>query len=165
MDKMETIKDTFEKIENDSLPSFKKCLRTNIKGAPKNTKNENKQNLDLIPWDIIARHLPQAYEEGLIKYFKESWKQGFTTSDMFAGAMRHLIAYRFGEDYDPEAAKLGIKKHHLAGALFCILCMLDTFDNHKEFDDRGKDHMPDGWGSQMMLDQINSKLKEIKKKG
>lgn len=128
--------------------------------APKNTAAEKKQNLDLVPWHLIAMYLPNAYEEGLIKYFKESWKQGFTTSEMFAGAMRHLIAYRVGEDYDPEAAKLGIKKHHLAGALFCILCMLDTFTNHKEFDDRNKDHRPKGWGPEMMQRQIEEQLKK-----
>ena len=110
--------------------------------GPKNTIEEGKADLDLIPWDILARHLPQAYEEGLIKYYKESWKLGFTTTSMYAAAMRHLIAYRSGEDYDPSAKALGVDKHHLAGALFSILCMLDTFDNFPELDDRNLNHKP-----------------------
>ena len=130
--------------------------------APKNTANEKKANLDLIPWDIIAKYLPAGYEEGLIKYYRESWRLGFKTSDMFAGAQRHLLAYRYGEDFDPSAAELGIKKHHLSGALFCILCMLDTFENHKKMDDRGKDHKPDGWNTTMMQKQIKDHLKNIK---
>lgn len=130
--------------------------------APKNTLAEKKVNLDLPPWELIAKYMPPVYEEGLIKYYKESWKKGFTTSEMFAGSLRHLFAYRAGEDYDPSAAKLGIKKHHLAGALFCIFCMLDTFENHPELDDRGKDHMPDGWGAEMMREQIEKRLLFIK---
>jgi len=133
--------------------------------APKNTANEKKLNLDLIPWDLLAQYLTPAYMEGLIKYYKESWKEGFTTSEMFAGTMRHLIAYRSGEDFDPAAAELGIEKHHLGGALFCILCMLDTFTNHKELDDRGMIHRPEGWGPEMMAAQIESKMIEIKEKG
>jgi len=30
--------------------------------APKNTLGENKTDLDLIPWGLIAKHLPQAFE-------------------------------------------------------------------------------------------------------
>lgn len=129
--------------------------------APKNTENENKIDLDLIPWGLISRHLPQAYMEGLIKYYKRSWELGFTTTSMYAGAMRHLIAYRDGEDYDPSAAELGIKKLHLAGAMFCIICMLDTFENHPELDDRDKDHKPEDWSSEKMKKQIEDFRKSI----
>ncbi len=135
-----------------------------IHAAPKNTANENKANLDLIPWGLIAKHLPQAFEEGLIKYYKRSWELGFTTTSMFAGTMRHLIAYRDGENYDPSAAELGVKKHHLAGALFCILCLLDTFDNHPELDDRGKDCKPEDWSTEKMKKQIQDFKKVINEK-
>jgi len=131
--------------------------------APKNTTNENKIDLDLIPWGLIAKHLPQAYEEGLIKYYKRSWKLGFTTTSMFAGAMRHLIAYRDGENYDPSAQELGVIKHHLSGALFCILCMLDTYDNHPELDDREKDHRPGDWSTEKMKNQIEDFKKLLTK--
>lgn len=132
--------------------------------APKNTANEDKLDLDLIPWGLIAKHLPPAYIEGLIKYYKRSWELGFTTTAMYSGAMRHLIAYRDGEDYDPSAKELGIDKHHLAGALFCILCMLDTFDNHPELDDRKKEYRPDDWSTEVMKKQIED-FKKIVNKG
>lgn len=129
--------------------------------APKNTENEDKIDLDLIPWGLISRYLPQAYMEGIIKYYKRSWELGFTTTSMYAGAMRHLVAFRDGEDFDPSSAELGIKKHHLAGVLFCTLCMLDTFENHPELDDRKKDHKPDGWSEEMMKEQIEKKKNSI----
>lgn len=129
--------------------------------APKNTENENKIDVDLIPFDLIFEFLPNAYEEGLIKYYRESWRLGFKTTDMFKSTMRHLIAYRYGEDYDKEAEKLGIKKHHLAGALFSILCMLDTFKNHKELDNRNVDYRPDGWCKEMMQKQIQDHIKKM----
>ncbi|MDP8268288.1 MAG: DUF5664 domain-containing protein [Candidatus Tenebribacter davisii] len=129
--------------------------------APKNTINENKPDMDLIPWGLIAKHLPPAYEEGLIKYYKRSWELGFATTSMFSGAMRHLIAYRDGENYDHSAQELGIIKHHLAGALFSILCMLDTYDNHPELDDRDKNHKPDGWNNEVMKEQIEAHKKYL----
>lgn len=128
--------------------------------APKNTLAEKKVNLDLPPWELICEFMPPAYEEGLIKYYKESWKEGFTTTEMFAGALRHLFAYRRGEDWDKEAEELGIKKHHLAGALFCIFCMLDTFKNHPELDDRFANHRPKAWNEE----EMERKIEEHKKK-
>lgn len=132
------------------------------KTGPKDTKN--KPDLSLIPFGLIAEYLTPAYMEGLIKYYRESWKLGFTTSTMFAGCMRHLTAYIDGENYDPEAAKLGVNKHHLAGAIFCIICMLDTFKNHQELDDRGKDYKPEGWNSGMMTKQIKDQLERLEPK-
>ncbi len=129
--------------------------------APKNTLGENKIDLDLIPWGLIAKHLPQAFEEGVIKYYKESWKLGFTTTSMFSATMRHLIAYRDGENYDPSAQELGIIKHHLAGALFSIIMMLDTFDNHPELDNRSKNYKPEDWSTEKMKKQIEDFKKAL----
>lgn len=132
--------------------------------APKNTNNEKKIDIDLIPFDLLIEFLPPAYEEGLIKYYRESWRLGFKTTDMFKAAMRHLIAYRYGDDYDPDAEHLGIKKHHLAGALFSILCMLDTFKNHHELDDRFDDHRPCNWNEDVMKKQIEDYKENLKNK-
>lgn len=124
--------------------------------APKESPGEIKKDLSLIPFGLIAEFLEPAYQEGILKYYRESWKAGFPTTDMFAGLMRHTLSYMDGENYDPSADKLGIQKHHLAGALFCIICMLDTFKNHQEMDDRGKDFKPEGWNQEMMLNQIKT---------
>ena len=105
--------------------------------APKNNVQENKSQMSLIPLDILSDILVPTYMEGLIKYSRESWRKGFLMSTMMDSTQRHLSAFFYkGEDYDPDAQKLGINKTHLGGAIFSILCMSDTFLNHPELDDR-----------------------------
>jgi hypothetical protein len=114
-----------------------------MKTAPKNILQEGKPKPSIIPMDILMKVLEPAYQEGIIKYYRESWRIGFLTSDMFDAAMRHLIAYYYDkEDYDKDSEKQGIKKLHLGGVLFSVLCMCDTLLNHPELDDRGKDYSP-----------------------
>jgi len=106
-------------------------------GAPKNDAQEDKPMMHLIPMDLLAHFLEPAYREGLIKYYWESWRKGFSISRMISGLRRHEEAfYHRGEDLDPDAVALGINKHHLGGMLFCVLCMCDTVMNHPEMDDR-----------------------------
>jgi len=113
-------------------------------GAPKNNEKEGKPDAGLLPLDILLKVLCPAYAEGLIKYWRESWRMGFPISVMYAATLRHLSAFFHDkEDYDPDAEKLGIKKLHLAGALFSIICMCDTLLNHPELDNRGKDWKDD----------------------
>ena len=113
------------------------------KTAPKNNAKEGKPRASLIPWDILLEYLCPAYEEGIIKYVRESWREGFKVTDMYDALQRHLTAFFFDrEDYDPDAAKLGVKKHHLAGAMFCILSILWTLKTHPELDDRPKHNLP-----------------------
>lgn len=106
--------------------------------APKNNLIEKKPEVSLIPDDLLEEFLSPAYEEGVLKYWKESWRLGFPTSTMQSALKRHLTAYYYkGEDWDSETLeRYNIKKHHLGAALFCILCMLDTYKNHPEKDDR-----------------------------
>ncbi len=105
--------------------------------APKNNIQEGKPEPSLLPIDLLIEVLEPAYQEGLIKYYRESWREGFLTSTMFNSTLRHLVAFFYDKkDYDSESEKLGIKKLHLGGALFGILCMADTFLNHPELDDR-----------------------------
>ena len=105
--------------------------------APKNNVAEDKPRMSLIPMDVLARHLCPAYEEGIIKYARDSWRQGFNTSVMIDSADRHIAAFWHDcEDYDPDAAKLGIKKHHLGAAIFALIAILHTLDTRPELDDR-----------------------------
>lgn len=105
--------------------------------APKNDTADKKPDASLIPMDILIEFLVPAYEEGLIKYDRESWRRGFQVSRLEAAARRHMTAFfNSGEDFDPEAAALGVKKHHLAGAVFSLLSILHTLKYHPELDDR-----------------------------
>lgn len=105
--------------------------------APKNHIQENKQMPTLIPMDILLRYLEPAYREGLKKYYRESWRLGFPVSVMIDAAMRHIIEFFYEKhDFDPDAEKHGIVKHHLAGAIFSLLCVLQTLEKHPHLDDR-----------------------------
>lgn len=105
--------------------------------APKNNEQEDKPQMSLIPDDLLRDFLEPAYREGLIKYSRESWRKGFLATVMMDALKRHLTKWFYeGEEFDPDAEKLGIKKHHLGGALFCLLCLCDMVKNHPELDDR-----------------------------
>jgi hypothetical protein len=108
-----------------------------LKTAPKNNLLEKKPRPSLIPLDVLIKHLCPAYEEGIIKYSRESWREGFYVSVMIDAALRHISKFFYeGEELDKDALKLGIKKHHLGGALFSILSILHTLDTRPELDDR-----------------------------
>lgn len=123
-----------------SVCNEKKDLRYNIKSrAPKDTEKEKKPDASLIPLDLLIDFLVPAYEEGVIKYYRDSWREGFTTTHMTGALLRHLKDYIDGEDFDQETFnKFKIKKHHLGAMLFCVLCMCDTYKNHPDLDDRRK---------------------------
>jgi len=51
--------------------------------------------------------------------------------------LRHIIVFFWlREDWDPDAEKLGVKKHHLGGAIFSLLSILWTLETRPELDDR-----------------------------
>jgi hypothetical protein len=105
--------------------------------APKNNVVEGKARMSLLPMDILRKYVVPAYEEGLIKYKRESWRLGFYTSVMIDACLRHIEEFFWkGEDYDPSAEQLGIIKHHLAGSIFCLLSILQTLETKPELDDR-----------------------------
>lgn len=109
--------------------------------APKNNEKENKLRPHLLPLDLLMELLCPAYEEGLLKYFKESWRMGFLHSVMYDACQRHIKAFYFDkEEFDQETLKLyGIKKPHLGAAIFCLISMYITQKLHPHMDDRGMD--------------------------
>lgn len=109
-----------------------------ITTAPKNNISEDKPQPSLIPLDIIIPMLEPAYREGLLKYDRESWRNGFKSTDMYDALMRHLTAWFFDlESNDPESkTKFDINKHHLGAAIFCLINLYNTEMNFPEFDNR-----------------------------
>jgi len=109
----------------------------NVRTAPKNNLKEEKPRPSLLPMDVLIKWVCPAYEEGILKYKRESWRLGFKVSDLIDAAQRHINTFFYDqEDFDPDAEKLGIKKHHLSGAIFSLISILNTLDNRPELDDR-----------------------------
>lgn len=61
--------------------------------APKNNPQEAKARASLLPMDLLMEYLVPAYEEGIQKYERESWRKGFATSTMIDAALRHIEAF------------------------------------------------------------------------
>jgi len=109
-----------------------------IKTAPKNNLTEKKERVSLIPIELLTEMLCPCYEEGIIKYDRESWRDGFHTSVMMDACMRHISKFYYkGEDFDTETLEThGIKKSHLGAAIFCLINMYNTSMTRRELDDR-----------------------------
>jgi len=58
--------------------------------APKNNIEEGKPRMSLLPLDLLSKYLVPAYEEGVKKYNRESWRDGFHTSIMIDSVLRHI---------------------------------------------------------------------------
>lgn len=102
--------------------------------APKNATQEGKARMSLIPKDILREFVVPAYEEGILKYERDSWRRGFKVSEMMDACERHMEAFfEQCEDMDPDAV---VPKHHLGGAIFSLLSALHTLKYHPELDDR-----------------------------
>lgn len=78
--------------------------------------------------DEVAR----VREFGAIKYSRDNWKNGFRYQRSIAAALRHIFAFKDGEDLDPES---GLS--HIGHALCCLEHLLYDFKHHKQNDDRG----------------------------
>ena len=110
-----------------------------IECAPKNHLEEGKLQMSLLPLDLLSELLCPAYEEGLLKYERESWRKGFKVSVLVDAALRHLSKFYYErEDYDKETEeKYNIQKHHLSAVIFCCIAMYNSLKINKDlFDDR-----------------------------
>ncbi len=90
-----------------------------------------KAPLQYIPMTALI-HEAHAFDDGQMKYGPFNWRHtGVSLSTYYAAAMRHLMQYWDGEDYDPIS---GV--HHLAHARACCAILLDTFELGSLVDDR-----------------------------
>lgn len=104
--------------------------------APKNTAQEGKPDLSLLPMDLLEG-LARAYEYGCYKYSRNSWRKGFPQSEMIAASRRHDSDFwEKGEFFDKEAEEAGFKVDHISMQIFNLLCVLDAELNHPQFCDR-----------------------------
>ncbi len=94
--------------------------------------DEGKLPLDLLPskpLEIIAEVL----KFGKDKYGAYNWRKGMEWSRLIAALMRHLLAWKEGEDKDPET---GIS--HLGHIGCCVLFLLEYEARNIGEDDRYK---------------------------
>lgn len=133
-------------VNGDNRENCRDCKDKPIVPPPAMTEGENgaapkivkdKPSPSLIPWDILDEFVEPAYQEGIIKYVRESWRRGFKILDLIDALERHKGHFMAGQDYDQEAKEVyGIDKHHLAAMVFCCLSALHTLKYHPELDNR-----------------------------
>ena len=91
---------------------------------------ENKPPLDMVPPSLII-DIAWVLAHGAIKYGKNDWRRGFPYTERYASALRHLLAWRQGEENDPESNLPHL--HHT----ICQLAMISEYTRtHPECDDR-----------------------------
>lgn len=81
-------------------------------GAVRDT-DINKPRYDLIPPHALWR-VAMLYARGAQKYGENNWQKGIPSQQMLASAMRHIEAYRRGDD----------SEDHLAAAVWNVLAMM-----------------------------------------
>lgn len=73
---------------------------------------------------------------GAHKYAAHNWRKGIEWQRTIDAALRHLIAFNSGEDYDPES---GLP--HIAHAACNLMFLMEYAHTHPELDNRHKDHL------------------------
>lgn len=88
-------------------------------------------------YSYISRELmdemARVREFGAIKYSRDNWRNGFKYQRSIAAALRHIFAFKDGEDLDHESGLT-----HIGHALCCLEHLLYDFKHHKHNDDRFK---------------------------
>lgn len=83
--------------------------------------DDGKPRYDLIPPHALRR-VAMLYTRGAVKYGENNWHKGIPTQQMLASAMRHLEAYRRGEQ----------DEDHLAAVVWNVLAIM-------QYEEEGKD--------------------------
>lgn len=94
--------------------------------------DQGKPRLELLPSDSLEE-IAKVLTFGAKKYSAENWRKGINYSRLMGAAMRHLLAWKDGEDKDPESGLT-----HLAHAGCCVLFLIWMEKNRQDLDDRFK---------------------------
>lgn len=82
--------------------------------------DEGKTDWDLLPWAAVEE-VVQVLMHGEQKYGRDNWKHvPDAKRRYFNAAIRHLLAYRGGEERDSESGRT-----HLAHAVCCLLFLME----------------------------------------
>ena len=105
--------------------------------------DQDKLRYELIPPEALAG-LADVYTRGAKKYASRNWEAGIAYGRIYGGLMRHLEAWRQGEDRDPENGQ-----HHLDSVAWAAFA-LRTYEARgkgAQFDDLRQRNAPqiDAW--------------------
>jgi hypothetical protein len=95
--------------------------------------DSGKLQWDLLPWTAM-KQVVQVFEQGAEKYGRDNWKQGINYTRCWNAAIRHLTAWKEGEDTDAETG-LNHLAHAAVNCLFLLYYQIkggyDGFDNRR----------------------------------
>lgn len=94
--------------------------------------DQEKIPVDLVSTEAITR-IAEVLAFGARKYDRHNWRKGISFSRVVSAALRHILAWKDGEDNDPESGL-----NHLAHAGCCVSFLLEYLKTHPEMDDRWK---------------------------
>lgn len=97
--------------------------------------NQGKTQLDLIP-PFVIEQLGKVLTFGAEKYDRNNYRKGMAWSKVLDSLMRHLNAFRSGEDFDPESGL-----HHLSHILANTSFLLEYTRIYPQGDDRIKKYL------------------------
>jgi Domain of unknown function (DUF5664) len=102
------------------------------KKEPGTKFDAGKPPMELLSTEALVQ-ISRVLEFGKKKYDAHNWRKGMSWSRLIGAALRHLAAFKDGEDLDPET---GLS--HLAHLGCCTMFLLEFIKTHPEMDDRYK---------------------------
>jgi hypothetical protein len=117
------------KLERKKETDCTGCLY-NFHSSIKGKKDDrNKPRMELLPYDVLVE-VSKVLTHGAIKYEPDNWKKVPDAKNRYTGAlMRHLSAWKSGEDIDSESGE--DKLLHIA-QVACNALFLVWFSLHEE---------------------------------
>lgn len=111
---------------------------TSSTGGQKGTKLAR---FELIPAGPLWQ-LAELYGKGAAKYEDRNWERGYAWSLSYGAAMRHMVKFWSGEDYDshnddcPEDCVQHTELPHVICAVFHMFGLAQFMEHNNDFDDR-----------------------------
>ncbi len=100
-----------------------------------NKLDRGKPNMALLPGHIMA-DIAAVLTDGAARpeYGPDNWRQGLKIRRLLSAAMRHIMAFNDGQDYDP--ASPFEPRCHLANAMCMLIFALEMWKTRPDIDDR-----------------------------
>lgn len=112
------------------LYAAQKEVRTvSATGGEKGVKMERYDLIPVEPLRLLAHH----YGVGATKYEDDNWRRGYEWRKSFGALMRHLEAFRGGEDIDEETGS-----PHIIAVAWHAFTLSEFMRIHPDYDDRIK---------------------------